>query len=135
MNKKTYIIIGLVIVIIAIMCVVACCMTPATDKPSGKLMTGTDKETFSGKITAVDTGCFVDAVCSVSVDGKKVILEMGRMLSTSTPEIGRLLGVDSIGDLEKRIGDHANVYATTTPEGDYTIFGSENYYVEVVKIK
>ncbi len=105
------------------------------DVPQGKLPTGSDIETFSGTITAYDTGCFADATCSISVDGKKVILVTGgRAMSQDTP-VGRLLGVESIGDLEMKIGAHANVYATTTPEGDYTLYGSNDYYVEVVEIE
>ncbi|HEX7724881.1 MAG TPA: hypothetical protein VF438_04055 [Candidatus Paceibacterota bacterium] len=132
--KKIYIIFVLIVVVVAFLGVYSKHMTPAGQQGQGKLVTGTDKETFSGTITAVDTSCFVDATCSVTVDGKKVILEQGRMLATTTPEVGRLIGVDSIGDLEKHIGDHANVYATTTPTGDYTIYGSAKYYVEVLKL-
>lgn len=98
----------------------------------GKLITGSDKETFSGVITAVDTGCFSDAVCSVTIDSKKIILVKGGRGQSLSVQVGKLIGVDSIGDLEKMIGQHANVYATTTPEGDYSLYGNNNYYVEVV---
>lgn len=101
----------------------------------GKLVTGSDKETFSGTIEAVDTGCFYDAVCSVTVSGKKIILIAGGRGLPPDTKVGRLIGVDSVGDLEQKIGEHANVYATTTPEGDYSIYGNDNYYVEVVTIK
>lgn len=113
--------------------------TVATEEPATstnpKMVTGSDKETFSGKITAVDTGCFVDAVCSVSVDGKKIILMTGGIRMNPDQEVGKLVGVESIGDLEGKIGVHANVYAAPTREGDYTLYGSSKYYVEVTDMR
>lgn len=103
--------------------------------PKGKLVTGSDLETFSGTITAVDTGCFSDAICSVSVDKKKIILVIGGRGLPPNTAVGKLLGVGSVGDLETKIGQQANVYAGVTPEGDYSIYGNNKYYVEVVNIK
>lgn len=89
--------------------------------------------TFSGEIEAVDTGCFADGICSVTVDGKEVILLAG--LRMDPPPVGSLKGVESIGDLEDMIGAKAHVYAAETTEGDadYTLYGSTDYYVEVEK--
>lgn len=100
-------------------------------EPQVSLPGDLETPTFSGEISAVDTGCFVDAICSVTVDGKKVVLMTGGIRMNPDQKVGRLLGVESIGDLEMKIGNEANVYATTTPEGDYTIYGDEKYYVEV----
>lgn len=88
---------------------------------------------FKGTIDAVSTACFADGICSVTVDGKEVILLAG--LRVNVPPVGSLLGVDSIGDLEKEIGSKAEVYAAETEEGDaeYTLYGSTEYYVKVVK--
>jgi hypothetical protein len=135
MKKNIYTLIGLVIVMIIVAAVAFSLAQKPSDVPQDKLVTGSDTETFSGTITAVDTGCFYDAICSVSVDGKKVILVTGRMVSTTTPPMGRLIGAESVGDLQQKIGWHANVYATTTPNGDYTIYGNSDYYVEVLDIK
>jgi len=126
-------------IIIAILAITAVATFATQQKnpkqPQGKLVTGSTTETFSGAITAVDTGCFYDAVCSVSVDGKKVILvKGGRGMSPDIP-VGKLMGVESIGDLEGKIGAHANVFATTTLEGDYSLYGNNLYYVEVVDLK
>jgi hypothetical protein len=106
-----------------------------TEVPKGKMVTGSDLETFSGIITAVDTGCFSDAICSVTVNEKKVILVKGGRGLPPNTAVGKLVGVESIGDLETKIGQHANVYAGVTPEGDYSIYGNDKYYVEVVNIK
>ncbi len=89
--------------------------------------------TFSGKISAVDVGCFADGICSVTVDGKEVVLLAG--LRADAPPVGTLQGVDSIGDLENEIGSTAEVYAAKNPEGsaEYTLYGSASYYVKVLK--
>lgn len=91
-------------------------------------------ETFSGKIEAVNTGCFADGICSVTISGKEVIILTG-MRAGVIPPVGSLKGVDSIGDLEGKIGAAAKVYAAKTTEGgaDYTLYGSTSYYVEVAK--
>lgn len=141
-NQKIYVALGVIAVILIIIFTFNAQKnasdTPkgddAVNPPQGKLVTGTDLQTFSGTISAVDTGCFVDATCSVTVDGKKIILvQGGRGLAPETV-VGRLIGVDSIGDLEQKIGEHANVYAGLTTDGNYTLYGNSSYYVEVVTI-
>lgn len=86
---------------------------------------------FSGAIEAVNTGCFADGICSVTVGGKEVILLAGFRMNV--PPVGALEGVDSIGDLENKIGSTAEVYAAPTTEGgaDYTLYGDTKYYVRV----
>ncbi len=113
-------------------------IAPVVDEvnvPKGKMVTGSDLETFSGTITAVDTGCFYDAVCSVTVDGKKIVLVKGGRGLPADTVVGKLIGVASIGDLEKKIGEHANVYAGVTGEKEYSIYGNAKYYVEVINLK
>lgn len=129
----------IILIIISLLVVVAIAYISFSKKdypaePQGKLPSGTELDTFSGTIESVDTGCFVDATCSVTVFGKKVVIESGRMVS-GPRTVGRLLGVDSISDIEKHIGDHANVYAAPTAENEYTLYGDEKYYVEVVEVK
>jgi hypothetical protein len=140
MNKKSYLTFGVIVLaVIALLLVRANwpepIIGPGTEdqRPQGKLVTGSELETFSGTITGVDTGCFSDGICSVSVDNKKVILVKGGRGLPPDTKVGKLLGVESIGDLEQNIGQHANVYAAPTPEGDYTLYGNNDYYVEVVK--
>lgn len=89
--------------------------------------------TFTGKIESVDTGCFADATCSVTVGGKKVVLQTGMRVGMFLVPTGTLIGVDSIGDLEKKIGSTVRVYAAELSDGTgYTLIGSSNYYVALV---
>jgi peptidoglycan hydrolase-like protein with peptidoglycan-binding domain len=83
---------------------------------------------FSGTIQAVSTGCYADGICSVTIDGRKVVTTSGR----SQQIVGSIKGsVNNIGDIEtSKIGAQANVYAQKTPDG-YTLYGNSNYYIEV----
>jgi peptidoglycan hydrolase-like protein with peptidoglycan-binding domain len=96
-------------------------------------VTVADTATFSGKIEKVDTACFADGVCSVTIDGKEVVLLAGLRVPP-IPPVGRLKGVDSIGDLEGKIGATAQVFAAKNTQGDadYTLYGNTGYYVEVL---
>lgn len=95
--------------------------------------TPAETATFSGTISAVDTACFADGICSVTIGGKKVIVMAGYRLDTAPP-LGSLKGVDSVGDLEGKIGSKAEVYAAKTTDGgnDYTLYGSTAFYVKVL---
>lgn len=106
---------------------------PKTRAQISSIETPTETATFKGEISAVDTACFADGICSVTVDGKKVILLAGLRIPP-IPPVGSLTGVESIGDLEDMIGSQAEVYAAATKEGDadYTLYGSTTYYVKVL---
>jgi hypothetical protein len=106
-------------------------VTQTTDTAPEETVTNEQAATFTGTISTVDTGCFADAVCSVTVDGKKVILVTGMRLG-APEEVGTLKGVASIGDLEAKIGSSAKVYAAKTTDGEYTLYGNTDYYVEVL---
>lgn len=85
-------------------------------------------EKFRGTITSYDTGCFADGVCSVTIDDKVVVTTIGFRVQ---PELGRLIGVESLGDFERFIGSEAEVYAEKQEDGTYTLYGDSNYYVKV----
>lgn len=84
---------------------------------------------FTGKITSFDTGCFADAICSVTIDGKTVVIAAG-MRTVQVP-VGSLVGVPSIGDLETKIGHKATVFAKRQGPYEYTLYGNKDYYVKV----
>ena len=138
-NKNTYITIGVVALVIVVLAVLwmrnGAEPAEENNEATGETQGGTTGEKrFSGTISAVDTACFADGVCSVTVDGKKVILVQGGLALDSGAAVGKLLGVDSIGDLEGKMGAFANVYAKETPDGGYTLYGNSEYYVEVAKV-
>ncbi len=83
-------------------------------------------ETFEGTITAYSTACFSDGICSISVDGKKVVTTIGR----SQEVLGEVRGIADFGMIEGKIGAHAKVYAKKTTDG-YTLYGSKDYYLQV----
>lgn len=141
MNKNSYVSVFAILFVIAVLAVMYIYGNPSpanpdmgNNPPQGKMVTGSDLETFSGTITAVNTGCFADGICSVTVDDKEVILLTGWGGMAEGVVMGKLIGVESIGDLEGKIGSHANVYAGLTPEGKHTLYGNANYYVEVVTL-
>lgn len=86
-------------------------------------------EYFSGTIQSVSTACFADGICSVTIDGKKIVTTIG----WSQAIVGSIKGsVTSIGDIEtNKIGARANVYAQKTTDG-YTLYGNSGYYIEVL---
>lgn len=106
-------------------------MNEITTTTTTNPITGASKDVFTGKITAVDTGCFADATCSVTVGDKKVILVTGGRGMDTTIPVGKLVGAESIGDLENMIGQTASVYAKPLGDTEYTLYGSSDYYVEV----
>ncbi len=83
---------------------------------------------FHGELQEVNTGCFADGECYVTVDGKKVILLIGWSRET----VGSVKGADGIGGLEEFIGTEVEVYAGITESGEYTLYGDENYNVATV---
>lgn len=88
---------------------------------------------WTGKINSVKTDCIFDGVCSVIVSGQEVMIIEGMRTLGPNEEIGKLLGVESIGDIENYIGKNANVYAKRNSDGIYTIYGSKDFYVEILK--
>lgn len=86
-----------------------------------------EEASFEGVIHGFRTDCFADGVCSVTIDGKEVVITVGR----SQEIVGQLRGVESVGDLEKFIGKKAAVFAKKTESASYTLYGNKNYYVEV----
>ncbi|TSC70770.1 MAG: hypothetical protein CEO12_146 [Parcubacteria group bacterium Gr01-1014_46] len=85
-----------------------------------------------GNITGVKLDCIFDGVCSVTVDGKEIIVVSGGRLLPDQ-EAGNLIGVDSISEVEQHIGKKAEVYAERTSGGEYTLYGSSDYYIKVLK--
>lgn len=101
--------------------------TSRVGEPSGEVV-AQNPVTFTGKLQEVNTGCFADGECFVTVDGKHVRVLMGWSRDT----VGKVLGGDgSIGGLEGSLGKDVEVYANKLDETNYTLYGSETYYVKL----
>jgi heat shock protein HslJ len=85
-------------------------------------------DTFTGTLERVDTGCFADGECYIVVDGKHVTALQGWSQET----VGSVMTDDGFGGLEKYIGKQVEVYAQVTGEGEYTLYGSEGFYIKPV---
>ncbi len=85
-------------------------------------------DTFTGTLEKVDTACFADGECFVEVDGKHVTAIMGWSQET----VGSVMGVEGFGDLEQHIGEMVEVYAQEKGAGDYTLYGSEGFYIKLI---
>jgi len=83
-------------------------------------------EYFEGTISAYSTQCFVDGICSVTVDGKIVVITRG----WARDPVGTLQGVESIADVGNKMGHKAKVYAAKTTDG-YTLYGNKEFYLIV----
>lgn len=88
---------------------------------------------ISGAISGVDTGCFYDAVCSVTINNTdKIILVTGGRMAAAQ-EVGKMIGFDGVGDLEQHIGKTLTGYVKKLSENEYTIYGDANFFVELKK--
>lgn len=82
------------LVLLALASLSACAVAPATPAdPAGTLR-------FSGTVQATDTGCYVDGVCTATVDGTVVTTMSGERLNNpvwgqpnSLPAVGRKVDV------------------------------------------
>ncbi len=92
--------------------------------PAGKIKA----DMFTGKLEKVDTGCFADGECYVMVNGKHITALMGWSRDT----VGKVEGVEGFGDLESHIGASVEVYAQEKPDGTYTLYGSEGFYIKLL---
>lgn len=89
--------------------------------------------TFFGILKEVNTGCFADGECYVVVDDKGVLKHITITLGWTQGVIGKIVGSESIGDLEKSIGKNIKVYVNKLDVDNYTLYGDTNYYVDVTQ--
>ncbi len=97
--------------------------TTTTSGAEGKLKVAN----FSGKLSEVNTACFADGECFVVIDGKHITTTLGWRQGV----VGSIRGVESVGDMEKHIGDEFEVYAQDKGDGTYTLYGSEGFYIKL----
>jgi hypothetical protein len=98
----------------------ACAAMPVATTPE-PVATGMDSpreiRTLSGRVDAIDNGCFADGECSVTVDGLKVVTLRGWSRATWGPR-----------DPELVPGDRVDVRCRATSDG-CTLEGSEDYFL------
>ena len=98
----------------------ACAATPVTTAPE-PVAPGIESpggiRTLSGRVDAIDNGCFADGECSVTVDGLKVVTLRGWSRATWGPR-----------DPELVHGDRVDVRCRATSDG-CTLEGSEDYFL------
>ena len=85
-----------------------------------------NQHNFSGIITALDNGCWVDGICKIQIDNKSWV----------TYNIGRNINQLPIGEIEGELTIGAKVEVSTNKDnntGEYTIVGSTKYYIKVIK--
>lgn len=86
---------------------------------------------WTNKITAVDDSCADDGVCTMTIGGVKVITTIGKMTGYETEPLGQIIGLD--GSYRKQIGKTANVYARKISNTEFTLYGNENFFIEIIK--
>lgn len=89
---------------------------------------------FTGIISEIDLGCWVDAGCSMVIDGKRVAWGEG-MVEGPAKISGKLIGFEfkDVGDKNKYIGKGAQVYGIKDNNGNISIFGSKDYFIKLVE--
>jgi hypothetical protein len=90
-------------------------------------------EKFSGTLKEVNTGCFADGECYIVVDDKGVLKHVTIALGWTQGIIGKIIGTESIGDMEKFIGKNITAYVDKLDSDNYTLYGDVNYYVDVTQ--
>lgn len=110
-----------------------------TESPASPTMPSPTNTTqsvkFTGIITEINNGCWADGICSIKVDNKWIVAEIGGLRSpNSKPEIrGSLTGINFSQDTNKYIGKSVEVYTKQTDGDNFTIYGNENYYIKLLE--
>ena len=84
---------------------------------------------FTGILEEVNAGCELYGECYVLVGGQYVTI---RKEGDHEEQVGKIIGVDTLRDLEYHLGEQVEVYAVDLHNDTYTIFGSEGYYVKTI---
>ena len=99
-------------VLTATLALAACAATPSTSSDGSRR--------FSGTVQAVDNGCFVDGVCTATVDGIVVTTMSGERLNN--PVWGEPNALPEVGQ-------RVDVHCLSTGATTCTLKGSRDYYL------
>lgn len=101
--------------------------TTPTSTPNVKRVSESKTLKLTGKITAINNGCQVDGICSITIGGKEIITNKG---DGETQELhGNIIGSEKYSDSEK-IGKTVEVYAQIINEKTLTLYGSPDYFIK-----
>ena len=81
---------------------------------------------FTGKIEAIDLGCWADGLCSMEVSGKEIVFGSGY----SRSDWGKVTGID-LQKSNDYIGRGVEVYCRCLTKS-YTLEGNKNYYIKLL---
>ncbi|NCP67306.1 hypothetical protein GW756_04530 [bacterium] len=125
---KTIVLPGTLVLSMALM---ACSNTVMMEEEDSSTPPNTNQAaTFTAPLEEVNTGCFADGECYIMAGGKHVTAIMGWSQET----VGKVMGVEGFGDLSSHIGEDVKVYAAKTQDTDfYTLYGSEDYYIQLLE--
>ncbi len=90
-------------------------------------------EKFSGILKEVNTGCFSDGECYVVVDDKGAMKHVTIALGWTQATVGRIIGTDSMGNMEKFIGKNINLSVSKLDADNYTLYGNADYFIDVTQ--
>jgi hypothetical protein len=82
---------------------------------------------FTGILEEVNAGCELFGECYVLVGGQYVTI--GKE-GDHKEQVGKIIGVDTLRDLEYHLGEQVEVYAADLHNDTYALFGSEGYYLK-----
>lgn len=83
--------------------------------------------TFRGTVSEIDTGCYADGICTMTIDGKRVVFGQG--MTAADPPTGQLIGTTAP---EQFVGRPVEVFGRL--EGNSgTIIGRPEYYIKIVE--
>ncbi len=88
---------------------------------------------WTGKIDSVKTDCIFDGICSVTVSGVEVVVVQGMVALQEGEEVGQLRDVESVSDMQKYIGKEANVFARKISSNLFTLYGNQEFFIELKK--
>ena len=88
---------------------------------------------WTGNITAIDEGCFVDGVCRIKVGRHWIITNLGE-LSYQESHQGTLSNYhkDTSYFTEEDLGQEVEVYVGLNKHDKLTLYGDDNYHIRSV---
>jgi hypothetical protein len=90
---------------------------------------------FTGTITEINNECWSDGTCSIEVNDKWIVAEIGAEHPPGSKiEIrGNLININFTQDTNKYIGKRVEIYAKQLNSSNFTIYGDTSYYIKLLE--